>query len=244
MKKIIAFLLGGLLVLLFSGVLGTGSVSAKNDTLRLKVFVHEPNPGRPILPTTCTNTINDRVNAWLWAGWNMPTAGLTYKINFVTKPANLTDIQISNAVASSFGTWSAADNKQIFSPGGSTLARGAKFDGTNAILFKKITKSALAITYVWYYQSNGQLVEADTIFNQSYQWSYTAYTGKNDCGGVPGTYDVQNIGTHEFGHWVGLDDLYSSADKDLTMYGYGDTQELKADTLGLGDITGVNSIAP
>jgi len=41
-----------------------------------------------------------------------------------------------------------------------------------------------------------------------------------------------------------LDDLYASADKDLTMYGYGDMAELKADTLGLGDVTGVNTVAP
>jgi len=134
------------------------------------------------------------------------------------------------------------DPKQIFSYSGSTTAKNAKLDGTNAILWKRISGSALAITYSWSSRISGQLVESDTIFNSRYLWSYTAYT--TDCGGVAGTYDVQNIGTHEFGHWIGLDDLYASADKDLTMYGYGDMAELKADTLGLGDVTGVNTVAP
>jgi hypothetical protein len=55
---------------------------------------------------------------------------------------------------------------------------------------------------------------------------------------------VQNIATHEFGHWVGLDDLYATTDKDLTMYGYGETKELKKDSLGLGDITGATTVNP
>jgi len=246
MKKIITFFLGGMLVLLFTGVLGTGSVSAKNDTIRLKVFVHEPNHGKPIPATTCTTTINDRVDAWLPAGWNMPTTGMTYKINLSSRPTNLSQNQVSNAVTAAFATWTAADRDQIFTDGGTTSVKTAKLDGVNAILWKGISGSALAITYVWYYTDTGQLAESDTIFNKNYKWSLTSYDGNviHDCAGVPGTYDIQNIGTHEFGHWVGLDDLYNAVDKDLTMYGYGDTQELKADTLGLGDINGAKSIAP
>lgn len=241
MKKIIVLLLGGILVLFFSGGIGINPALAKDST-KLKVFVHQP--GKPVPVSTCTITTNANVDDWGVAGWQMPSAGLTYKINFVTKPANLTNTQVSDAISTSFNTWSTADSKQIFIYGGSTSVKGAKYDGTNAILFKRISSSALAITYVWYYPSTGQLLETDTVFNSAYKWSYTTYNGTNDCGGVAGTYDVQNIGTHEFGHWVGLDDLYNSVDKDLTMYGYGDTKELKADSLGLGDINGAKAIAP
>ncbi len=229
------------ILFLFSG----GAASASNDNIKLKVFVHYPNPhGKPVAVDTCSITSGDQVNDWAWAGWNMPASGLSYKINFATKPKNLANEQINGAISASFATWTTADSNQIFSNGGTTTAKSAKLDATNAIFFKNIRSSAIAITYIWYYPTTGQLVETDTIFNKLYKWSTTFYDGTNDCGGVSGTYDLQNIATHEFGHWIGLDDLYNSIDQDLTMYGYGDTAELKKDSLGLGDITGVLAIAP
>lgn len=243
LKKIFLSLILVSLVTFFSGLLGITPVSAKDD-VKLKTFVHYPKPhGKPIIDP-CTVTTNDQVNDYLWAGWKMPASGITYKINYGSKPGNLSTSQVSTAIISSFATWTTADSKQTFNYGGSTLVKAAKYDRINAVLFKGITSSAIAITYVWYYPSTGQLAEVDTVFNKMYPWSYTAYTGSNDCGGVAGTYDLQDIGTHEFGHWVGLDDLYASTDKDLTMYGYGDTRELKKDSLGKGDITGVRAIAP
>lgn len=241
MKKFLSIFFSLILVLFF--VVGTQSiVSAKNDDVKLRVFVHYPNPhGKPIVDP-CTVTSNDQVNDYLLAGWYMPSSGVTYKINYATKPKNLNNDQVYTAISSSFATWTAADSKQIFNYGGSSTVKAAKFDGTNAVLFKGINANAIAITYIWYYTATKQLAEADTVFSNLYKWTYTPYT--TDCGGVAGTFDLQNIGTHEFGHWVGLDDLYSNIDKDLTMYGYGDTSELKKDSLGRGDITGVKTVAP
>lgn len=244
MKKIYL----GILILaltLFSVGLGPTPTSANDKDVKLKVFVHYPKePGKPLSSSQCTVTTNDQINDYGLTPWQMPSAGMTYKINYSTKPGGLTDSQVLATISSSFNTWSAADPKQIFRYGGTTSAKTAKLDGTNAILWKHINGSAIAITYVWYYPATGMLAEADSIFNKTYKWSQTTYNGTNDCGGLASTYDVQNIGTHEFGHWVGLDDLYSATDRDLTMYGYGTTTELKKDSLGLGDITGVNSVAP
>ncbi|PIP21811.1 MAG: hypothetical protein COX39_00970 [Candidatus Nealsonbacteria bacterium CG23_combo_of_CG06-09_8_20_14_all_40_13] len=244
MKKLLAFLLGLAVAFYLISFLFTGPVSAAKDEVKLRVFVHYPNPhGKPVADP-CTATTNDQVQDFGLAGWQMPDVGVTYKINYRTKPKNLSNSQVNNAISSSFATWHSADSKQIFNDGGPTSVKAAKYDGINAILFKGASSSAIAITYVWYYVSSGQLAEVDTVFNKIYKWSYTAYNGTNDCGGVANTFDIQNIGTHEFGHWVGLDDLYSSVDKDLTMYGYGDTSELKKDSLGAGDILGVNTITP
>lgn len=58
--------------------------------------------------------------------------------------------------------------------------------------------------------------------------------------GPSGTYDVRDIGTHEFGHFLALfGDLYGRRDAELTMYGYGATAELKKDSLGKGDCLGI-----
>ena len=65
-----------------------------------------------------------------------------------------------------------------------------------------------------------------------------------ECQSSPQAYDVQNIATHEFGHWVGLEDLYDEADGDLTMYGFSAGGEIKKRSLGTGDITGKNELAP
>ena len=83
----------------------------------------------------------------------------------------------------------------------------------------------------------------DTAFNSRYPWRI--FSGTADCSTTTvDAYDLQNIATHEFGHWIGLDDLYDTADKDLTMYGFGAGGELKKRTLGEGDNNGANSVAP
>lgn len=239
-KKVFLVLFALILTLVFFA--GYSPAQAQKDQLKLKVFVHYPNPGRPASVSSCTPTTSNP-NDYGIAGWQMPASGLNYSINFTTKPNNLTSVQVQTAISNSFATWTLADAKQIFKPAGSTLANNAKYDGINAILFKSIRSSAIAITYIWSNTSTGEVVETDTLFNSRYQWSITAPSA-GDCAGVAGTYDLQNIGTHEFGHWVGLNDLYNTADKDLTMYGYGELQELKKDTLGTGDITGVLAINP
>jgi len=238
MRKILILTLA---LLTFGALLTfTSNASAKNSNVKLRVFEHFPK-GKPAITSNCTVTTNDKVNDYGSAGWQMPVGGLDYKINYSSEPKNLSNAALQNAVTNSFATWSAADPKQIFKYTGATSAKTAKFDGTNEILFKPITSSAIAITYIWYYPSTGQLVESDTVFNKNYKWSVN--TSTSDCVNTL-SYDVQNIGTHEFGHWIGLDDLYNAADKDLTMYGYGELGELKKDTLGKGDITGVNTILP
>ena len=68
-------------------------------------------------------------------------------------------------------------------------------------------------------------------------------TVDNSCGDLK-KYDAQDILTHEIGHWLGLDDIYDSTQKDLTMYGYGRKGELKKNTLETGDILGIQSLYP
>ncbi len=67
-------------------------------------------------------------------------------------------------------------------------------------------------------------------FNTYYSWSTI---------GASGTYDVQNVGTHEHGHSLCLADLYSGVDSEKTMYGYVSAGETKKQTLDLDDINGI-----
>lgn len=54
--------------------------------------------------------------------------------------------------------------------------------------------------------------------------------------------DLQNIATHEFGHGVGLDDVYRSACSEVTMYGYSEYGEIKKRTLEQPDTAGIQRL--
>ena len=94
--------------------------------------------------------------------------------------------------------------------------------------------SAIGVTTPMFY--GGQLFGADIAFNGvNYTWSTT--------GGYGYTVDTQSIATHEMGHFLGLNDLYSCTPDPQTMCGYYDggteTRTLTAD-----DINGVCTLYP
>ena len=80
-----------------------------------------------------------------------------------------------------------------------------------------------------------RILECDIEFQDYYTWSSTGEAGK---------YDVQNIGTHEFGHTLNLGDLYGSGDTEKAMYGYSSAGETKKRTLHQDDIDGICYIYP
>jgi len=219
-----------------------GPALAEKDQIKLKIFVHYPGHRGPDNVSWCTITQDDQVNDYGLAGWRLPAAGITYHINYDSARRSLTDAQIYQAITAASATWTAAAPALTFYNGGATTAKPGKYDGVNAVGWGKLGAQVLAVAYDWYNSRTGALTEGDIVFNLKCRWGLTDPSA-GDCGGIKG-YDIRNIATHEFGHWVGLDDLYSLADEDLTMYGYSDLTELKKDSLGVGDITGANAAAP
>lgn len=247
MKGIIGALLAILTALVFLPKSSLTANANPEHSLRQRIFVHFPQPERgkkpppkPPAGPSCSVTGSDQVTDYLWVGWTMPVEGVTYKINALTAPRGI-QANVVPALEVAFATWTAADLNQIFANGGTTDIRTAKFDGENVIAWKGIESGAIAITYVWYWSDTRLLAEVDTMFNKNLPWAISPYS--QDCI-ESDAYDVQNIATHEFGHWVGLDDLYATSTAELTMYGYGALGELKKDTLGVGDIDGVRAVAP
>ena len=51
--------------------------------------------------------------------------------------------------------------------------------------------------------------------------------------------DLQNIATHELGHAVGMDDIYTDSCSHVTMYGYSYEGDTEKRTLELPDIEGL-----
>lgn len=251
-QKIVISLLTVAVVFFFSSGVSAPSVTAKDKgELKEVVFIHNklpdgldfgrpPKPGKPV--ASCLVTTNDNINDWGATGWHMTTDGLTYKINLGTLPSSLNSAAFQNAIVASTSAWKQADAGLKWNYGGTTNIKKATYDGTNLVAFGS-ARGAIAITTTWYWTGTGEIAESDMILSSGLAWSITNPSA-GDCGGVANTYDVQNIATHEFGHQVGLNDLYSSVDKDLTMYGYGTMKELKKDSLGTGDTTGARAVAP
>ncbi|MEM3825903.1 MAG: hypothetical protein QXG27_07200, partial [Candidatus Bathyarchaeia archaeon] len=116
---------------------------------------------------------------------------------------------VVKAIRASAEAWDEQTSFAVFSYKGTTSRAAGRRDNYNVIAWGSYQAGVIAVTYIWYRGS--QIIETDTRMNTYFKWSLTGEAGKMD---------VQNIMTHEFGHWCGLDDLYEDKDYWLTMYGY------------------------
>jgi hypothetical protein len=155
----------------------------------------------------------------------------------------------------SFDTWQAddasyiefecTDNTWTGTPS-SFVAEGTS-NGFNEVGWASLSNSypgAIAVTMIWY-GSDKHIVEVDTAMNADLPWTQNSVTGDpNTLTGDSDYFDVQDIMTHEAGHWLMLLDLYVKAASEQTMYGYGSKGELKARTLESGDLAGLRYVYP
>lgn len=204
--------------------------------VELRVFIHRPRVLKPNHLGTCTPTSNSQVNHFEVTPWHLP-GPMLWSLNRKTVPSSVA-ANVDGVLNESFNMWYSG----IFSQGPDTKAARAKLDKVNAIMWKRLRRSTLGVTFVWYSRVSREVLEVDTVFNKRHPWAI--FPDAPECQSSPDAYDLQNIATHEFGHWVGLDDLFDNSDKDLTMFGFGAGGEVKKRTLGTGDISGRNELAP
>jgi hypothetical protein len=163
-----------------------------------------------------------------WAG-----SGATFFFNAAGSPAGSLD-----ALQAALQTWSDLPLSSFnFTYGGTTAATSFNVrDGVNNIGFGPLTDAGvIALTTYWYNASTGAMEDADLQFNTKLSWSTS---------GAVNAYDVQEIGTHELGHGLGLSDLYSTSDAEKTMYGYSFKGETKKRSLDQDDKNGVAYLYP
>jgi hypothetical protein len=179
-----------------------------------------------------TNTFGFEVcksNGGVDIRWRNPDT--MYRINDSGGPSGTI-----TAIKEGMQTWTdVATSDFIFYYDGPTTSTDHSInDRTNIVTFGSLSVGTLAENASWYRirppSREGELLDSDIRFNSYYSWSTT---------GVSGTYDVQNVGTHEHGHSLCLADLYSGADSEKTMYGYVSDGETKKQTLNLDDIDGI-----
>jgi hypothetical protein len=130
----------------------------------------------------------------------------------------------SSPVANAMSAWNAASSPFYFNIG---------YSNYTITLANSGNTGKLALTYTDAIGST--IIKTYTVFNTYYSWSTS---------GQAGYYDVQNAATHEFGHWLKLNDLYGGVDTEKTMYGYISTGETKKRSLESDDLNGINTIYP
>lgn len=99
---------------------------------------------------------------------------------------------------------------------------------------------AIAVTTTWYNVATREIGEVDFAFNSDLPWAQAVL----DDATTSGHYDVQNIATHEAGHWLMLLDMYNPPARSQTMYGYSAPEELTKRSLESGDLAGLRTIYP
>jgi hypothetical protein len=227
-----------------------------NPKLKLRVFVHEgkgfdagkangkPTPAPAPTETCVASAAGDPDSSAVvpGAGWRLP-AVWQYRLNLASVPSSVGGGNLPRIASGAFSAWQSA-----ITPGSVAIIRGtdtsmnkAVLDGQNIVTWGRTSGAALAVSYIWYDRTTGVATEIDTIMNNKFKWEWSdpSLWGAGQICAYGGYYDAQEILTHELGHTMGLDDVYTADYAHNTMYGYGSSGETKKDTLTTGDALGV-----
>ena len=238
-KLLVAFLVAALLATSAVAVVSAKpGKPVRPEKLDQVIFMHPvapDKPGKPPAPPGKPPTEEEeKVLDYyeLWGGYLAKTANyrINPNVNLVTPGGPI------EAVNSAAEAWDAVTADDLFKYAGTTEKRWYAEDGQNTVSWVKFTpRNYIAVAVMWYDPETLIIWEFDIVFNTFQKWGIDPV--KED-GVTIGAFDIQNIATHEFGHLVGLDDLYDEIYSELTMYGYSSKGETKKCTLEEGDISG------
>lgn len=222
---------------------GRGPELPPEEAVELRVIVetdsrHSHRQRQPV----CQPTVDDTVGTYGLTGWRLPAGPFPYLVDARRADRDIRDL-VQGALERSASTWTAADPATTFAFAGTARVSSPQYDGRNVVLWKGLPRGIIAAAYLWVDPVTHEVVDADMVFNSFVDWAVNDQ-GAGDCGGDRGAYDVQAVATHEFGHFVGLEDLLEPTAADLTMHGIVTVGEIKKATLGHGDILGANAVPP
>lgn len=154
--------------------------------------------------------------------------------------------EVLSALEAAASQWERANSNVRFHGDGTTRwdvghkgRDGSCDDGVNVIGWKKFATDIIGAAISCFDRRTGDVRDVDLALNTAHHWDRLAAADK-----ASETYDVQSVLTHELGHWLALEDIYSARAVRQTMYGVVELGEIRKRTLALGDIVGVQAAYP
>ncbi|MEM2204845.1 MAG: matrixin family metalloprotease [Candidatus Hadarchaeales archaeon] len=173
--------------------------------------------------------------------------GVPYTVNptVAVRFYGLKESEVVGAIRRAFENWDEAVGLELYN-NVVTVSRLASAstkrpDYRNVVTWGRLQRGVVAVTYLWYLTDTGELVDADIVFNSYYRWGIDP-DGEGTVYQLSGAFDLQDIATHEVGHFTGLDDLYDEPYWAMTMYGHANFGETCKVSLEPGDIAGAQAI--
>lgn len=152
------------------------------------------------------------------ARWTQNTVALTVDKSFEELDSNAFE-----ALIGAVSTWqdAASGLPTLVATRGESNTIGFNMHGpnTNTVYFEprkaEIANGALAITVLTFDRDAGQILDADIVVNGEHRFGIVDAMDGTEARRV---YDIQNVLTHELGHFLGLGEDYD--DNTATMYAY------------------------
>ncbi len=168
------------------------------------------------------------------------TQNISWKLNQAGSD-NIADGSHKPAIEHAFQSWRQVTGSKLkFNFQGMTGSKNAGssdhlvfFDENNGSGYFPQGSGTVAVTPISYNPANGEILDADIIFNGR-DWNFST-------DGSAGTFDVQDIATHEIGHFVGLDHSPVIAS---SMWPYVSTTQWLHRSLSRDDEAGAIAVAP
>lgn len=203
---------------------------------KLWVFVFpERGKGKPGPAPDCTD--GDQA-LYALLGFKLPPTLVPFNINYGSIPIDKN--AAVTAITNSFTTWGNAVGKSLFAVNSTGGASGPAADGNNTVGWVGIVPTyVLAGAWIWTTDINGveTVTDADIFYNLFSKWGVFSVCNAQS------KFEVQNVGTHEVGHVVGLGHV-SDPGAMATMYPSAPKGEVKKQTLTTGDINGAIAVTP
>lgn len=217
------------------------SIYSADSSVNLVTIEWAANGGSTInaIPSTdnsITNPDYKLLYKWYIAGYRLYVTAYQWygTANYRINPSNVYNFSepaTIEVITNCANTWDIRTSAAIFSYTGIPSTSAGIRDGYNVVSWGSYKAETIAATFIW--ARGKRILETDTMMNTFFSWSISGEANKMD---------VQNIMTHEFGHWCGLADLYAGRDYWLTMYGNPNYGETYGRTLGFGDICGLKAV--